>query len=78
MLIKIEVMYNRSIPRSKYPNLQNRKEYLGELTIADLRESARVTENRPEVEAIDSPEPGQESESELVESASVIHRRFLR
>jgi hypothetical protein len=55
-----------------------RKERERESTAANGRERARVTENGPEVEAIEGPKPRQHCESELVEPPRVSHRIFLR
>ena len=44
----------------------------------NARERSGVTENRPEVEAIDGPEQRKKEESEVVKSAGVTDSLFLR
>lgn len=47
-------------------------------TWANAREGVGVSNNRPEVEAIDGPKKRKKCETEFVESSSVLHRFFLR
>jgi len=46
-------------------------------TGANAREGMRVTNDRPEVEAINGPKKRKKCESEFVESSCVFHRFFL-
>lgn len=57
---------------------REREERDGQHTVVNTREGAGVAESGPEVEAVEGPKPGEQSEPELVESTSVAHRVFLR